>query len=99
MNNITKSLIFILFHFDFIFCIFPKCEDKTIYAICQLTETYDKSIPGNNQSAGPLGVDLTINFIGIDEFNTAQKTVTLDIGVSFTWNDTRLSLSSLYTNM
>ena len=74
-----------------------RCDvaDGQSGALCSNFEVYPATIPPYTVGK-PLQVRLIMNFIHLDELHFLEKTITMDIGISFLWTDPRVSLTSAY---
>ena len=72
-----------------------KCDGgMTKLKLCSLVEKYDKGVPLECKHCDPLEMRSSITVFKIAELDEDQDTITLDLLLSVSWNDTRLTLET-----
>ena len=72
-----------------------KCDGgMTKLKICSLVEKYDKGVPLECKHCDPLEMRSSVTVFKIAELDEDQNTITLDLLLSVSWNDTRLTLET-----
>ena len=72
-----------------------KCDGGlTKLKLCSLVEKYDKGVPLECKHCDPLEMRSSVTVFKIAELDEDQDTITLDLLLSVSWNDTRLTLET-----
>ena len=93
----ARSICLIFVFFNIVnFCngLFNCNETVSILQICKLDPFYAPGKPAWNENDPPLQAEQIITIFNIVEFDVVQSTLTLNLILSISWNDSRLSLIS-----
>ena len=72
-----------------------KCDGAvTELQLCSLVEKYDKGVPLECKECGPLKIQSSVTILKFAELDENQNTITLDLLLSVSWNDTRITLET-----
>ena len=93
MSLLSLLLLQNLFHFG---QTLVSCnETVSELQLCTLVSAYDEGTPDVilQTSGQPTQVISSVTLFSVAEFNEDQRTITLNVLLSFWWNDTRLTLT------
>ena len=66
-----------------------ESETVSVVQLCTLVPYYDVGVP----SEPPARIDPLVTLFSVTELNEDQRTISLNVLLSFWWNDTRLTLT------